>query len=278
MIPIPCQEVEAVDPVTRNGTLSCGHQDVRCSTMYGSSPWERRARVGHLYPSGGLCDDEVQLMAPSSVRFLTTRLPFRSTGVEDDLTMAEDLELHAGLLADADVDLIAFNCTAASMLLGPETLRQRITRATSLPVVTTVEAVVDALRRLQAERILLLNPYPRDVEEREIDHLGRLGFSVLDTRGPRCRTPVEQGLIPPEYWLTAALEFDRREADAILLSCAGTRVAEAHHWIEAATGLPLITSNQALLWDVLRTLRIDDPVPRFGRLLMAGRSGTEETA
>ncbi len=248
--------------------------------MYGAvkTPASRVARVGHLYPSGGLCDDEIQLMAPTGVQFLTTRLPFRATGVADDLALADDLELHAGLLADAAVNLIAFNCTAASMLLGPEPLRRRIAAETSLPVVTTIEAVVEALRHLRAERILLLDPYPPEVEEREIDHLERLGFTVLDARGPSCLTPVEQGLIPPEYWLTAALEFDRREADAILLSCAGTRVAEAHHWIEAATGLPLITSNQALLWEVLRTLRIDDPVPRFGRLLMADRSGTEETA
>lgn len=248
--------------------------------MYGASltPAPRIARVGHLYPSGGLCDDEIQLMAPTGVRFLTTRLPFRATGVEDDLALADDLELHAGLLADADVDLIAVNCTAATMLLGPDHLRRRITEATTLPVATTIESVVAALRHLRAERILLLDPYPREVEDREIDHLERLGFTVLDARGPRCTTPVEQGLIPPEYWLTAALEFDRRGADAILLSCAGTRVAEAHRWIEAATGLPLVTSNQALLWDVLRRLRIDDPVAHFGRLLMAGRSGTEETA
>ena len=113
--------------------------------MYGAvkTPASRVARVGHLYPSGGLCDDEIQLMAPTGVQFLTTRLPFRATGVADDLALADDLELHAGLLADAAVNLIAFNCTAASMLLGPEPLRRRIAAETSLPVVTTIEAVVE---------------------------------------------------------------------------------------------------------------------------------------
>ncbi|WP_406726860.1 hypothetical protein WJ438_22660 [Streptomyces sp. GD-15H] len=76
------------------------------------------ARIGHLYPSGGLCDYEIQLMAPDGVQFLTTRLPFRNTGIADDLGLVENLEQHARLLADADVDVIAVNCTAVTLLVG----------------------------------------------------------------------------------------------------------------------------------------------------------------
>lgn len=61
------------------------------------------------------------------MQFLTTRMSFRDTNRKADITLVRDIETHAGLLADARVDLIAFNCTAASLLAGPETIRARIT-------------------------------------------------------------------------------------------------------------------------------------------------------
>jgi len=93
-----------------------------------------KARIGQLYPSGGLCDYEPQVMAPEGVQFLTTRLGFRKAGLEDDAAVARDLEPHAKLLADAQVQLVAFNCTAASLVAGPDVINRRITDATGIPL------------------------------------------------------------------------------------------------------------------------------------------------
>ena len=76
-----------------------------------------RARIGQLYPSGGLCDFEVQRMAPEGVQFVTTRMSFRDTSRESDLALVQDVEAHARLLADAKAELIAFNCNAASLMV-----------------------------------------------------------------------------------------------------------------------------------------------------------------
>lgn len=231
------------------------------------------ARVGQLYPSGGLCDYEMQLMAPAGVQFLTTRMPFRGTSVADDLALVEDLERHAGLLADAEVDLIAFNCTAASLLVGPEKIRRRIHDATGLPSVTTIEAVESALTSLGARRIALLNPYPPEVEAHEIEHLGERGFDVVATAGPSCRTPIEQGNIPARHWVQIARELDVSEADTVLVSCAGTPTAEVIDTLEQVCARPVVTSNQALLWLVLTTLGIHRVVEGHGRLLAAALDG-----
>lgn len=224
------------------------------------------ARVGHLYPSGGLCDYEIQLMAPPGVQFLTTRMPFRRTGVADDLALAENLEAHAGLLADAAVDLIAFNCTAASMLLGPDRVNERITAATGIASVTTIEAVLEALAHLGARR-LLLDPYPQEVEDAEVAHLATAGFEVVARGGPACATPVEQGSLPPEEWRRIARETDPCGADTVLISCAGAQVATTIAEIERTLGIPVVASNQALLWKVLRLLGLPAPGPGYGRLL-----------
>lgn len=226
-----------------------------------------RARVGHLYPSGGLCDHEIQLMAPDGVQFLTTRVPFRRTGVADDLRFAEHVGVHSALLADAAVDLIAVNCTAATMLAGPERIHRAVAEHAATPAVTTIEAVLGALDHLGVRRVALVTPYRPPVVEAEAAFLARHDIEVVTVGGRGCDTPVEQGEIPPQAWVDTVVGMDLSGVDAVLLSCAGVQVAPVIEEIEQRIRLPLVTSNQALLWWVLRTLGLPDEVPGHGTLL-----------
>lgn len=227
-------------------------------------------RIGHLYPSGGLWEHEVQRMAPPWLRFMTTRMPFRATGLADDLALAADLETHASLVSDAAVDLIAFNCTAASMLIGSDVIRERIAAVTGLPTVTTIEAVEAALGELGIRRLLLLNPYPEEVQTAEVRYLEARGFRVLGCLGPGCETPVEQGELPPELWLDVLEGVDLSGVDGLLLSCAGVEVSPVIAEMERRTGMPVVASNQALLWQVSETLGLSLKIDGFGALLEGG--------
>lgn len=226
-------------------------------------------RIGHLYPSGGVADYEIMRMAPEGVQFLTTRMPFRRTGREDDLALLRDVETHAGLLADARVELVAFNCTAASLMAGPGVLEQRIETATGIPAVTTIDGVTRALTRLGARRIALFTPYPHEVIAEEIHYFDRLGITVTAQNHLPCATPLEQGEIPAQRWLDLALAIPTSDADALLFSCAGITISPVIERIEHATGLPVVTSNAALLRLVLDRLAWPAPVSGYGRLLGA---------
>ncbi|MER6112023.1 maleate cis-trans isomerase family protein [Streptomyces hirsutus] len=236
------------------------------------------ARIGHLYPSGGLCDYEIQLMAPDGVQFLTTRLPFRNTGLADDLGLVENLERHARLLADADVDVIAVNCTAATLLVGPDRIRERIGAATGIDSVTTIEAVLAALRAAGVRRPALLTPYPDEVVEAELEFLRSNGIDVVTHLSLPRATPVEQAMIEPGSWFGLATSLDPSTIDGVLLSCAGIRVADRLQHIEDRLGLPVVASNQALLWHLLRTRGIPARPSRYGALLAGGFDERADTA
>nr|WP_315594124.1 AroM family protein [uncultured Cupriavidus sp.] len=224
------------------------------------------ARIGHLYPSGGLCDFEIQRMAPEGVQFLTTRMPFSRTSLESDKAVVADVESHAALLATAGVGLIAMNCTAASMAVGSQVINRRIFDATGIRSVTTTDAILAALRAVRARRIALITPYPREVVEMEIAFLACRGVKVVSEVAAPCSTPIEQGSLPASHWAELAQQLNTDNADAVLVSCAGIQVSSVIEDIER-TGRPVVTSNQALLWHCLRTLGLPDRVPRFGGLL-----------
>jgi maleate isomerase len=224
-------------------------------------------RVGHLYPSGGISDHEIQLMAPEGLRFHTTRLPFKKTGLDDDLHLFDQLEASAVLLAHADVDLIVVNCTAATMLVGPNAVNSRVFSATGIRCITTIEAVIAALHAASLKRVALLTPYPQEVVDEEIKFLASIGVEVVVTGGLPCSTPVEQGLIPPERWLDLGLDLASADVEGLLISCAGVHVSPVLEQLERHWGRPVISSNQALVWHVLNCLGTPVSVSGYGALL-----------
>lgn len=224
-------------------------------------------RIGHLYPSGGICDHEVQAMAPRGVRFHTTRLPFRRTGLEDDLRLFDQLEASAQLLADAAVDLIVVNCTAATMLVGPNVINDRIYQTTGIRSTTTIEAVLAALQATGLRRLALMTPYPQEVVDAEVRFLASLGIEVVVADAMPCTTPVEQGLIDPARWLELGSRLSSCDADGLLVSCAGAHVSPVLAPLEQRWGRPVVASNQALVWHALNCLGLQRPVAGFGQLL-----------
>lgn len=226
-----------------------------------------RARIGQLYPSGGLCDFEPQRMAPPGVQFVTTRMTFRGTRLEDNLRLTHAVEQHAQLLADAKVDLIAFNCTAASLAAGPESICRRITEATGIPATTTIQAVLAALAAVRARRLALVTAYLPEVTAAEIRFLEGHGLEVTGWQAEECEYPLQQASVPPDRWREIALGLKDTPADALLISCAGIEIASVLQRIEDDFGRPVIASNQALVWHCLRLLGISDSIPGFGGLL-----------
>jgi maleate isomerase len=66
----------------------------------------------------------------------------------------------------------------------------------------------------------------------------------------------------------AALSLARRRVamDAVFVACTSLRVAGIAREVEAATGLPVTSSNHAMAWHALRLAGVDDRLPRWGRL------------
>ena len=59
----------------------------------------------------------------------------------------------------------------------------------------------------------------------------------------------------------------RHNVEAIVLSCCDLPTADAISDIEAHTGLPVVSSAQALFWQSLRAAGVDEPIAGFGQLL-----------
>ena len=227
--------------------------------MYG---W--RARVGTIVPSTNAVNEvEFARYLPEGVSLHVSRM--RRVGGGDLQTLRE-MEAHkedcAELLGTANVDVVAYSCTAAGMLEGPEyelELEEELGEIAGAPVVSMSAALRRAAERLDLESIAVATPYIEEVNELEEEHFGELGFDVVSIEGLGVGRddPTEKGRLMPSDAYGIAQRADRPEADGLLISCADFRTFEVVEALEADLGKPVVTSNSATLWNALEVIDVD---------------------
>jgi maleate isomerase len=233
--------------------------------MYG---W--RARLGLLVPSSNTTNEpEFQGVLPEGVSLHTGRLPLEDVTAEDLTEMAGTAEGVAEGLGHADVDVVAYGCTTGSLVKGhgyAEDLERTISEVTDAPAVATALSVERALAELGATSVAVVTPYIDDLNERERSFLEDAGFEVTAMAGQGIELNTEIGALRPEAAYRQAVAAADTDADAVFVSCTNYRTFEAIDRLEADLGMPVVTSNQATLWDALRRVGVDHTEVELGRL------------
>jgi maleate isomerase len=162
--------------------------------------------------------------------------------------MAAILDSAAALPA-ARVRAIGVGYTAGSYAGGPAwdaSLRAALAAGTGCPVHTAASAIVGALERLAVRSVAMVSPYSADVNRRAARYLTASGFTVTRVDGEP--PPGPAGDVAPDEIEAAVRNLDRTGADAVLISCTGLRTLALITDLEQAIGLPVVSSNLALLW------------------------------
>ena len=241
------------------------HEDPERGKGYG---W--RMRLGMLLPSSNpVAEPELTRFLPEGVSLNTTRLKLAGSTRENLLGMTEGVEQAVMLLADAGVDRIVFNCTAVSTFdpaMG-EALRQRMELASGRPATSTSDAITAALAELAPYRIALVTPYIDSVVEREITFLKHHGYDVVAKIGLGLGEGKAMSSIDSGQWYRHAMSVAGSGADLVFLSCTAIRVFDVIADLERDLAMPVVTSNQAMLWWCLRQAGLQDRIPALGKLL-----------
>jgi maleate isomerase len=222
-------------------------------------------------------------------RELARMMPVEGVGVfasriaiDGDLTVDGLARLEAGipaaarlLLPEERLDAIAFGCTSGTIAIGAERVAAAIHAVR--PGIVTVDpfsAALAAFAALGLKRVALLTPYPDAVSESI-----RRALEAHGVRVPVCGTFRQTHdpticRVAPQAILEAAGALGETDVDGVFISCTALRVSSVLSAIEARIGKPVIASNQALAWDLLRRTGIADPVSGFGRLLESIRTAS----
>lgn len=231
-----------------------------------------RARLGLLVPSSNTTNEpEFYRVLPDGVSLHTARLPLEDVNADDLATMSKTAEGTSERLRHAAVDVVAYGCTTGSLVKGhgyAEQIEADVAAAADAPAVATALSVERALAELGAETVAVVTPYIEDLNERERSFLEDGGVEVTSVDGRGIEANTDIGALRPEdaYRQARAAVEENPETDAVFVSCTNYRTFEVIDRLEADVGVPVVTSNQATLWDALRRIDLDHTAIDLGRL------------
>lgn len=235
----------------------------------------RKTRIGMIVPSSNTC------LEPQSYRILGdrddvtihfTRIPVTRIALDDSSDKQFDpavMREAAGLLATADVDVIAWNGTSGSWLGADHDreLVREISDATGIPATTSTLAYLEAFRSFGTERIGLFTPYTEDVNLAVIASYERDGIKTVGHRGLGLSDNESFGRVTDEEMRPGSLELAAAAPDALVYLCTNLCGANIAAEVEAETGVPVLDSVAVTLWHCLILAGSPLLAPRWGRLL-----------
>lgn len=219
-------------------------------------------RLGMLTPSSNtvlepVCAEMAAALPETSVhfsRFTVTRIAMddQALGQFDTSPMVN----AAKLLADAKVDVIAWNGTSASWLGldSDRNLVREIEAESGVTATTCVLSVMEALEAMDAKSIGLVTPYTADVQEQIISNFAQLGLSCSAEAHFDISDNFSFGTVPQERIESALREVCAAKPDAVIVLCTNLAGAPLARKMEEETGVPIIDSISVTMWGALERM------------------------
>jgi len=228
-------------------------------------------RLGIVLPSGNtILEPEFYNLSLKGVSFHFTRIENYRDTEEELANMIDQAPNAAELLSHAKVSAIAFGCTAGSFLYGKNydsKLINKMASRVTVPCISTSTAVIKALREMKIRKVMFLAPYEQWLTQKGFEFLESNGFEVVGSKHLNITDlQVMAGITSEKIVELAKKEIDKN-CDGLFISCTAFKGMGAAEQLEKDLGIPVVTSNQATLWLLLKLSGYNKPINGFGSLL-----------
>jgi maleate isomerase len=108
------------------------------------------------------------------------------------------------------------------------------------------------------KRIAHICPFTAEFGADEANFLRASGIDVVASQGLNFTDARLAAKLTPDEICDIAVKFDHPDAEGLFLACANVRAMEATEELQQRLGKPVVTSNQAVLWDLLQMIGHSD--------------------
>src|SRR4030095_16133864 len=201
----------------------------------------------------------------------------------------EDIDYQSHLLGTARVEMVILAQTSASLHADDydDVVTKRMSAGAGVPAVTSAQeagggvpaarsaqAGGRAVRALGARRIAIVSPYSPAVNDRAARYFEkRYGLSTVALEGFGATDAYAIGKLGPENARDAFARIDRPEIEVFVVPGGNFPTMPSIAAWERELRKPVVTTNQASIWAMLRAFNSADRLPAFGRLLAEAPPG-----
>ena len=176
-------------------------------------------------------------------------------------------EIAKNILPGENIDSIAYGCTSGTVAIGDKKIMEEIHKSKKNSHVTTpVTAALKAFSKLNIKKVSILTPYPKHVNETIFNYFLNKNIEIVSFNSFNLEYDSEIANVDPKCLIETINKIDHKEADAVFISCTALRVVEVLQEIEARISKNVISSNQAIIWDSLRSINVKKNINGYGEL------------
>lgn len=182
-----------------------------------------------------------------------------------------DVAYQSKMLGQAKVEVIALAQTSASMFADDYdmvTVKRMTENSGGIPSLTSAEACGRAFQAMGLKRIAMATPYAPEVIERTKRYYQRncgLDIAIAESLGATDSYAIgkmDAGVVPAAF-----RRMDLKNIDALFVPGGNFPTMPSITAWESEFGKPVITTNQAALWAIMRQMKLTTPMAGMGRLL-----------
>jgi maleate isomerase len=229
-------------------------------------------RIGLVVPANNsVIEPEFWSALPPGTALYATRLL-----VQGDLTpdavrrMEQEFERGIGEVVATGVDVVLLADMVTTFIMEPDwndTRTRHVAATTGVACISAWSAMRDALAALGVTRFALGTPYPADVHALAPPFFSAAGYTLSGDATLDIMAVRDVPEVRPERVRAFARALPRKGAQALVLLATDLPTFAVLDAIEQELGLPVLSSNQVLLWRALRVAGNQARIPALGRLL-----------
>lgn len=185
-----------------------------------------------------------------------------------DLAGKEDVIIRRARELAGKYPVAGLMLTGGFVTLFNPGIEAKVADAVGLPVVSAITSAVAALRTFGAETVLLMTPFDRASNESIKAHVDKLGFALrlgpsFDGRAPGSSLNLSRD----QLFALVEETLEKNPAQAIYFQGATMDPLPIIQRIEDRLQVPAVTSNTAMIWNLLSKIGLKYSIKNYGRLL-----------
>ena len=177
-------------------------------------------------------------------------------------------EVSEDILPNEKLDCVVYGCTSGTVAAGYENIKSKINKAKPEAKVTTPStAALNALKKMNIKKIAIFTPYSKILNDDVLSYFKKENFTVTSNSYFDITNDLDIGKVDPDYLYETLCNMDLGDADALFVSCTALPALSIIDKLEKKIDKLVLSSNQTLIWDTLRSVGYKSPIEGYGKLL-----------
>ena len=194
---------------------------------------------------------------------------------ENPLTKENLMKMHdqiepvtKKILPGQKINAVAYACTSGTIAIGEDKVKDKVQLAKPGCYVTTpITSAIKAFTEMKVKKISLFTPYPESVNKTILEYFDSKNISITSFSTFNIDLDEDIAGVDPEHLLETLIKLNIDDADALFISCTALPVLKIIEEVEKKVKKIVLSSNQTLIWDSIRSVGYKFPVEGYGKLL-----------